>query len=110
MRLVQEGVGMYKIKCDICGKELGETSVDSSNGHICGKHTSAEIKAYFNPETWESIRSKRDDLLTSTDWTQLSDSPLSDSVKNQYKTYRQLLRDLPKTAENPNEIIFPNIP
>ena len=44
------------------------------------------------------LRIKRDLLLTQSDWTQGSDSPLSDSKKAEWKTYRQTLRDLPKTA------------
>ena len=33
-------------------------------------------------------------LLTSSDWTQLADSPLDEDTKNEWKTYRQKLRDL----------------
>jgi len=39
----------------------------------------------------------RDRLLQETDWTQLSD--VSSSVKSQYVSYRQALRDLP---DHPN--------
>ena len=44
------------------------------------------------------LRIKRDSLLSQSDWTQGSDSPLSDSKKAEWKIYRQALRDLPKTA------------
>ena len=39
----------------------------------------------------EAIRSERDNLLISTDWTANSDVTMSDAMK----TYRQMLRDIP---------------
>ena len=40
----------------------------------------------------------RNAKLAESDWTQAADSPLSDSKKNEWKTYRQSLRDITKTA------------
>lgn len=37
-------------------------------------------------------------LLTNSDWTVMPDSPLSDSKQTEWKTYRQSLRDITKTA------------
>ena len=36
-------------------------------------------------------------MLTQSDWTQGSDSPLSSSKKTEWATYRQGLRDVPAT-------------
>ena len=44
------------------------------------------------------LRQHRNKLLTESDWTVGSDSPLSDSKKAEWKTYRQSLRDITKTA------------
>jgi hypothetical protein len=41
------------------------------------------------------VRVQRDCLLIDSDWTQFSDSPLSDEKKNEWAVYRQLLRDIP---------------
>ena len=41
------------------------------------------------------IREERDRRLSNCDWTQGSDSPLSDSDKTSWATYRQSLRDVP---------------
>lgn len=41
------------------------------------------------------VRAERDNLLYQSDWTQLADSPLSDSKKAEWVTYRQALRDIP---------------
>ena len=44
------------------------------------------------------LRKTRNNLLRESDWTQAADSPLSDSKKAEWKTYRQSLRDITKTA------------
>jgi hypothetical protein len=62
---------------------------------------------------WETIRLQRNELLNQSDWTQINDSPLSDSKKQEWATYRQLLRDLPNTYQSVNniaDVIFPTIP
>jgi hypothetical protein len=41
------------------------------------------------------IRAWCRDVLQSTDWTQLPDSPLSDENKEKYRVFRQKVRDLP---------------
>jgi len=38
---------------------------------------------------------QRNTLLQSCDWTQTLDSPLSDTKRQEWATYRQALRDLP---------------
>jgi hypothetical protein len=47
--------------------------------------------------TWEEIRRKRDDVLSATDGKVTEDMP--EDLKNEWKTYRQLLRDLPATLQ-----------
>ena len=42
---------------------------------------------------WFNFREKRDRKLAASDWTQMPDSPLSDSKKAEWATYRQALRD-----------------
>jgi len=59
---------------------------------------------------WDKMRSKRDDLLARTDWTQMADSPLSVAQKTAWATYRQALRDLPTTyseATDKSEVTWP---
>ena len=46
---------------------------------------------------WPGIKEKRNRLLQSCDWTVGVDSPLSDSKKAEWQTYRQALRDVPVT-------------
>ena len=46
------------------------------------------------------LRLRRDLMLADTDWTQLPDSPLSDSAKNEWQEYREKLRNLPSENED----------
>jgi hypothetical protein len=51
-----------------------------------------------------SIRAQRNARLAGTDWTQGADSPLSNSKKAEWATYRQELRDYPSTASKVSEL------
>jgi len=44
------------------------------------------------------LRADRNRKLSACDWTQMPDSPLSDSQKSAWADYRQALRDLPGTT------------
>lgn len=41
------------------------------------------------------IRSRRNELLTACDWTQLPDAPLTDTQRLAWRMYRKALRDYP---------------
>ena len=59
---------------------------------------------------WKGIRAVRNDKLKFSDWTQLSDSPLSNEKKTEWQTYRQNLRQLPQTQTDPYNITWPTEP
>lgn len=59
---------------------------------------------------WLDIRRIRDSFMMATDWTQMPDAPLSESKKTEFTTYRQILRDIPQTYDNPDDIIWPAMP
>lgn len=56
---------------------------------------------------WREIRNYRDYLMTNTDYTQMPDNPLSVEKKAEFAAYRQALRDLPASTDNPDEIVWP---
>ena len=47
-----------------------------------------------------NVRCERSRMLKETDWTQTNDSPLSDSDKVLWATYRQELRDITNNTED----------
>ena len=68
----------------------------------------SEIDSEIN-SLWVSVRQRRNIELTECDWTQIPDSPLSDEVKEQWKIYRQQLRDI-TLQNNPRNIDWPTPP
>ena len=69
--------------------------------------TEAEIKQ----QKLSVVRSKRDELLAASDWTQFADSPLTDEKKKEWQTYRQALRDMPdKGCTDLDNPVWPTIP
>jgi hypothetical protein len=58
-----------------------------------------------------TFRATRNSLLADCDWTQASDSPLTDEVKATWATYREALRDLPATDDfDPLDVTWPDVP
>ena len=55
---------------------------------------------------WFELRFKRNRLLTETDWMANSDVTMSD----EWKTYRQALRDLPANTSDPANPTWPTKP
>jgi len=60
--------------------------------------------------TWDIVRANRNALLAQSDWTQLSDAPLTTEQKAAWAEYRQALRDLPETYTTPDEVVYPTLP
>ena len=70
-----------------------------------------EAEYYINhiapKESMESLRMRRNKLLAESDWTQSRDVLLSND--EEWKTYRQQLRDLPKNTD-PMNTVWPTKP
>jgi hypothetical protein len=60
------------------------------------------------PTTMDSVRRKRNELLKESDWTALKDVTLKN--ESEWVSYRQALRDLPKTFSDPSEVVWPEKP
>lgn len=57
-----------------------------------------------------NVRSQRNKALSSSDWTQMADSPLTDAQKTEWATYRQSLRDITDQSGFPSSVTWPNSP
>ena len=62
----------------------------------------AAYQASLDAKVAEANRKKRDDLLSSSDWTQMNDSPLTNELKTAWATFRQELRDVTDLDAWPN--------
>jgi len=59
--------------------------------------------------TWADIRSKRDAILQSTDWTMITGASVDQA---QWAAYRQVIRDIPQTYKDktPDDVVWPTQP
>ena len=57
-----------------------------------------------------TVRSKRNSLLTETDYLLMNDYPISEEYLARIKKYRQELRDITKQKNFPTDVIFPTLP
>ena len=71
---------------------------------VAPHETASEVSADY---LFERIRNWRNAELIACDWTQLTDSTAD---KTAWATYRQALRDLPASNEDPKKIVFPTRP
>jgi hypothetical protein len=69
-----------------------------------------EILLIVNKKAMRSLRRKRQLDLSSSDWTQMPDAPLTDEKKQEWATYRQQLRDLPENTTDPSNPTWPTQP
>lgn len=60
-----------------------------------------DIPATTQEELVSALRQMRDILLKECDWTQTLDCPLSDEIKNDWRIWRQSLRDITSTTPSP---------
>ena len=72
-----------------------------------------KFTGFPNVTFWDTVRMIRNEKLHLSDWTQFVDSPLSDTKKAEWATYRQALRDIPtnnSSASSQDEVTFPSEP
>jgi hypothetical protein len=99
--------------------DITDIVLNSGDGILEGEHDRATQKIVdgvavsHTPDIWIKLRRSRNFLLTESDWTQVADTPLTDSKKAEWATYRQTLRDLPAnntSATSIDDVTFPTPP
>lgn len=91
-------------------ENINDIVLNEGDGILEGEHDRATQKIVdgavvsYTPDIWKKVRRNRNLLLTESDWTQVADSPLTNSKKAEWVTYRQTLRDLPSTQSSVTDI------
>ena len=106
---VEEVKGQWFTKF-IAGPVFTDTTDEEGKVTTTAADNEAAYKANIDAQAAEAVRRSRDTLIAETDWTQLADSQLSDSVKADWVTYRQALRDLPTASGFPHTMTWPKEP
>ncbi|NOU53094.1 hypothetical protein HG263_21575 [Pseudoalteromonas sp. JBTF-M23] len=60
--------------------------------------------------SFDELREIRDGELKNSDWTQMPDTPLTTEQKQAWADYRQALRDLPNSNDDPTLAVWPTAP
>ena len=110
---------MKILECGATNVQLSEVPLESGQSVIEGIYDVGDYKIISGEavaqtiDFWIGLRIERNTLLTESDWTQTADTPLSDSKKAEWVTYRQSLRDLPannSSASSIDDVTFPSEP
>ena len=80
--------GEILFSTDMYYLEADKDNVEANFNDVYTKHTNP------TPISADTLRGQRKSLLKNSDWTVMPDSPLSDSKKAEWTTYRQALRDI----------------
>lgn len=70
----------------------------------------AKLQENLTNKAFDVLRKARNKKLLECDWTQFPNSPLSETKKQEWDTYRQTLRDLPANTEDPTNPVWPTPP
>ena len=72
----------------------------------------AELEAQADARDLEMshIRSQRNSMLSASDWTQIGDATLGAHTAEEWRTYRQALKDIPQTYSRVSAVVWPNDP
>lgn len=72
--------------------------------------TKEEIDQALIEVRWDEIRRERTSLLARCDWVVTRSVELGEAVPENWKQYRQALRDITATFENPEDVVWPDRP
>ena len=67
----------------------------------------SKLQELIDAKPWKEIREERNKRISVCDWTQLPNAPLSGAKKYEWETYRQALRDITQTTEDPTNPVWP---
>ena len=83
--------------------EMTEAEIAEFNG---GQRTEADLIAM----KWQDIRSRRDELLKKSDWIVTKALETGVAIPDDWKNYRQALRDLPANTTDIANPPWPTLP
>lgn len=87
-------------------------TVNNSDGNnvLTAPQQETAYKAQKDAEQARAVRATRDKRLKMSDWTQVVDAPLPQSLTLEWQTYRQALRDITVQPGFPWDITWPVAP
>lgn len=108
LEAVTELGGSGAVAIDICpANAITEECISNEpEERLGGINSETLINHLRNHAKWYDVRRHRNALLERSDWTRLDDITLTEEKKEQWKDYRQALRDITNQPD-PDNIIWP---
>ena len=108
--VIEDGVVVNTIEVD--SLDFMPNLIEATEGGIGwsysrGSFTPPEEEPVSEEKLTVIAKSRRDALLSGSDWVVLEDAPTD---KTAWKTYRQALRDVPEQSGFPEAIVWPTKP
>ena len=85
-------------------------AVEMTEAEVAEHNASLPTESEQIASQWVSVRIQRNLLLNQTDWVVTKASETGVAVSDEWKTYRQELRDLPATQTDVDNITYPTKP
>ena len=99
---VLEPYGVYPLRTLPMPSEVGKKAVVQALPTLVG--TEWVLDWDLVALSADEARALRDELLASTDWTQVSDNTLTDAQREEARTYRTALRNITSSLSNPENV------
>ena len=84
-------------------------AVEMTEAEVAEHNASLPTESELIALQWESIRVERNRLLAQSDWVVTKAFETGVAISDEWKTYRQALRDVP-TQSDPDNITWPTVP
>lgn len=68
------------------------------------------LKQILPPVSKDDVLAQRNKRLVDSDWTQLVDAQLEEDQKEEWRRYRQMLRDITSQPGFPENVVWPEQP
>lgn len=86
------------------------TSAAEAHRAFLGQFIQPDGQVVPDEVIWQAIRKLRAELLRECDWTQATDTPLSEQQQVAWREYRRSLRDIPQVYNSPMLVVWPEPP
>ena len=97
--------GLQAVKDDGTGQAISDP-----DNMITEEEYNEAIAEFEVFDGWVKVRKQRNQLLKDSDYIMVLDAPIDETQKQEWTTYRQVLRDIPQDYDSPDEVVYPDKP
>ena len=88
----------------------GEITWLTSGSHPTQEQIDAKVTELSTSEPLRRLRLRRNEILAESDWRVVKATETGVAMSNEWKTYRQALRDITQHYQNLDDVVWPTEP